>query len=323
MKLGICSCMYADSTLESVCHKFSEYNIKTMEITADLKGKQINISKMLRGNPGAQEEIKRVKEVLQRYRMEIGSVNAAGNPLHPVEKIREKYRKHFENAVRTAAALGVDTVIVFSGTPGGAPGDSTPNWVTCPWPEENLEILKYQWEEELIPYWRQAVEFAESWGISKIAFEMHPGFCVYNPETLLRLRDAVGKSIGVNLDPNHLVWQGMEPESVIRELKDCIFSVHAKDVFVNEEQIRKNGVNDAKHYSYAAERSWTFRTVGYGNGEEFWKKFLSALRIVGYDGAVNIEHEDLLLSKEEGMRKAAQFLDKILIREKAGEMWWA
>lgn len=209
MKLGICSCVYADSTLESVCSKFSEYNIETIEITANLRNKQIDASKILMENSEAKEEIKRITEVIQKYHMEITSVNAAGNPLHPREKIREGYRKHFENAVKMAAALGVDTVTVFSGTPVGATGDSAPNWVTCPWPEENLKILKYQWEEEVIPYWKRAAEFARSWGVNKLAFEMHPGFCVYNLETLLKLREEVGENIGANLDPSHLVWQGM------------------------------------------------------------------------------------------------------------------
>lgn len=319
MRLGVCTSVYADLPLEAACAKFSEYNIKNLEIFSGTDNSHLNIGKLLKDS----KEREKVRDILETYDMTIGSLNAAGNPLHPDKQIREKSRQGFSNTVRLAEKMGIHTITVFSGTPGGKAEDLSPNWITCPWPGEYLDMLKYQWEDVLIPYWKEAARYAGDFGVNRIAFEMHPGFCIYNPETLLRLRGAVGSSIGTNLDPSHLLWQGMDIRDVIEELKECIFSVHAKDVFVNKRQIRKNGVNDAKHYSQMQERSWTFRTVGYGTGEEFWKNFISALRMNGYDGAVNIEHEDMLMSREEGLAKAAAFLDEILIKEKADDMWWA
>lgn len=319
MRLGVCTSVYADLPLEAACAKFSEYNIKNLEIYSGENNNHLNVGKLLKES----KELERVRGILETYDMTIGSLNAAGNPVHPDKEIREKARKGFSDTVRLAEKMGIHTVTVFSGTPGGCKGDMSPNWVTCPWPGEYLDILKYQWEDVLIPYWEEAARFAGEYGVTQIAFEMHPGFCVYNPETLLRLRTVVGPSIGANLDPSHLLWQGMDILEVIAQLRDCIFSVHAKDVFVNNRQIRKNGVNDGKHYSYIQDRSWTFRTVGYGNGETFWKNFISGLKMTGYDGPVNIEHEDMLLSREEGLSKAADFLDKLLIKEKPDEMWWA
>jgi sugar phosphate isomerase/epimerase len=135
--------------------------------------------------------------------------------------------------------------------------DQVPNWIIAPWPPENLEALEWQWQEWLIPYWRDAAQFAENSGI-KVALEAHPNFCVYNPETRLRLREATNPSIGINLDPSHLYWQGMDIPIVIDALKDAIFHVHAKDVALNPARIARNGVLDGKSYIRMQERSWLF-----------------------------------------------------------------
>jgi sugar phosphate isomerase/epimerase len=154
---------------------------------------------------------------------------------------------------------------------------------------------------------------------------MHPGFCVYNPETLLKLRAAVGPEIGANLDPSHLIWQGMDPVAVIKVLgkENAIFHFHAKDTKIDAYNTAVNGCNDYKSYTDFAGRSWSFRAVGYGNSEAYWKDIISALAIVGYDYAISIEHEDGLMSPKEGLEKAVEVLNKNLIRESNCNMWWA
>ena len=219
--------------------------------------------------------------------------------------------------------LNVDTLITFSGCPGDSDSSKYPNWVTCPWPEDFLEILKYQWEEKLIPYWKKACSFANKHGVNKIALEMHPGFCVYNPETLLKLRAAVGETIGANFDPSHLFWQGINPIEAIKALKGAIYHFHAKDTNIDMQNTSANGVLDTKHYSELLSRSWVFRTVGYGHDMKVWKDMISTLKMVGYDGAISIEHEDSLMSITEGLTKAVEFLKELLIYESAGDMWWA
>lgn len=107
----------------------------------------------------------------------------------------------------------------FSGCPGDCETSEHPNWVVCPWPDDFSEIVKWQWKEKLIPYWKEKVAFAKEHGVHKFALEMHPGFCVYNPETALRLREAVGPEIGVNFDPSHLIWRGIDPAYAIRVLE--------------------------------------------------------------------------------------------------------
>jgi sugar phosphate isomerase/epimerase len=216
-------------------------------------------------------------------------------------------------------------VNTFSGCPGGSPEDKTPNWVTCPWPDDFSRILEYQWNEVLIPYWKEKAAFAAAHGVHKIALELHPGFCVYNTRTLLKLREAVGPEIGANFDPSHLIWQGMDPCVSIRELgkAGALFHFHAKDTKVDKLNTAMNGVLDTTHYGRELERSWIFRSVGYGHGEDYWKAIISELRLAGYDYAISIEHEDSLMSGREGLLKAIQCLKNVLIYEDRGNMYWA
>jgi sugar phosphate isomerase/epimerase len=184
------------------------------------------------------------------------------------------------------------------------------------------ETVKWQWEEKVIPYWIEMAQFTKGLGI-KVAVEPHPGFVVYNTETALRLREAAGDNIGVNFDPSHLFWQGMDPVESILELGSHIYHFHAKDTAIHPKNNRINGVLDTKSYRDIANRSWVFRTVGYGHGMDTWKEMISALRTVGYTGSVSIEHEDGLMSIQEGFQKAVDFLDGVLIKETSGEMYWA
>jgi sugar phosphate isomerase/epimerase len=183
-------------------------------------------------------------------------------------------------------------------------------------------VVEWQWEKKVIPYWKREATFARNNGVN-VALEMHPGFVVYNTETLLRLRKECGKNIGANFDPSHLFWQGIDPVASVRALGEAVFHVHAKDCRIYEANSKLNGVLDTKHYGDEAHRSWIFRTVGYGHGEDFWKDFVSTLRMTGYDGVLSIEHEDSLMSTEEGLQKAVTFLQGILLKEKVGKMFWA
>ena len=181
--------------------------------------------------------------------------------------------------------------------------------------------MEWQWESVAIPYWSEAAKFAESHGV-RIALEAHPGFLVYNVETMLRLCDATSSQIGINFDPSHLYWQGIHIPSAIAALGKAIFHVHAKDVAMYRHNLDRNGVLDTKGYQQIAERSWNFRTIGCGHGEKEWKEILGALRIAGYDGAISIEHEDPLLSIDEGITMAVDLLKRILPRAPAPKPWW-
>lgn len=264
-----------------------------------------------------------LKDLFEKYEMEISAISVHGNPVHPNASVATGFQNDFDAACKLAGILNVERIVTFS----GCPGDKTstyPNWVTCPWPEDFTKVLDYQWNEVLIPYWGKAVKNAEDSGVKKICLEMHPGFCVYNPETLLKLRKAVGNMVGANFDPSHLFWQGINPIDAIKFLGDSIYFFHAKDTSINIANTRINGVLDTKHYGDELNRSWIFRTVGYGHNSLDWKEIISMLRLVGYDAAISIEHEDSLMTPKEGLEKAVKFLQDIMIfqTQKDG-MWWA
>lgn len=321
MKLGVLTVLLSDLTLEDALKKLKPLGVQTVELgCGGYPGTaHANAAELIK-NP---REIDNLVALVKSYGMEISAFSCHGNPVHPQKDIADAYDLDFRNTVILAEKAGVDTVISFSGCPGDSPGSKYPNWVTCPWPDDFGKVLEYQWSDVLIPYWKKAVAFAREHGIKKIGLEMHPGFCVYNPESLLKLRNAVGEEIGANFDPSHLFWQGMDPVLAIRELKDCIWHFHAKDCSIMEVNSKVNGVLDTKHYGDEINRSWIFRTMGYGHGYEIWNDIFSTLRMVGYDGAISIEHEDSLMSADEGLEKAIEFLKQTVIFKELGEMFWA
>ena len=254
--------------------------------------------------------------------LEISALSCHGNPLHPNQAVAALHRQDFRQTVLVAEKIGVRRVITFSGCPGDSDGSQYPNWVTCPWPPDFLRILDWQWNEKVIPYWQDEVKFCRDHGVDMISLEMHPGFVVYNPETLLRLRNAVGPEIGVNFDPSHLFWQNIDPLAAVRELAGAIFHVHAKDTKIDPFNTMRNGVLDTKPYADEANRSWIFRTVGYGHGLEFWKDLISNLRLVGYDYVLSMEHEDSLMSLREGLEKGVGALRQIVLTDERGKPWF-
>ncbi|MFP4661324.1 MAG: sugar phosphate isomerase/epimerase family protein [Halanaerobiales bacterium] len=321
MKLGVLTVLFGDKSLDETLEYLKDAGVDAVEIGAGgYPGKKHADPDVLLNDD---KKLQEFKGLIDKYGMEISALSCHGNPVHPVQEIADNYHSDFEKTVLLAEKLGINRINTFSGCPGGSPQATQPNWVTCAWPDEYQEILEYQWNEVLIPYWKEAVAFANEHGVDKICLEMHPGFCVYNPETLLKLREAVGDTIGANFDPSHLIWQGIDIVAAIRELGDAIYHFHAKDTKVDEMNTAVNGVLDTKHYGDEINRSWVFRSVGYGNGYQYWKDIISNLKMIGYDDVLSIEHEDSLMSSTEGLEKAIDFLKEVIITEDAGEMFWA
>jgi sugar phosphate isomerase/epimerase len=251
----------------------------------------------------------------------ISALSCHGNPIHPDAAFARSHDETFRKTVRLAEMMAVPVVITFSGCPGDSDRATQPNWVTCPWPPYFLDLLEWQWEKKVVPYWREAGTFAADHGV-RVALEAHPGFVVYNPETALKLRAAAGDNIGVNFDPSHFFWQGIDVPAAIRTLGPAIFHFHAKDVALDPQNVAANGVIDAKSYRHMAERSWLFRSVGWGHDELEWKRIASALRLAGYDYVMSIEHEDALASTDEGLGCAIAMLKRVLLTQPPVEAWW-
>jgi sugar phosphate isomerase/epimerase len=312
--------LYQDLPFEAMLDKVASIGVTAVEIGT-------------RGYPGSHHcPVDELLESEAKRREYLAAVEARGliisgfschdRPLSPDPALAAESDETFRKSVRLAGMMGVPVVNCFAGLPAGRPGDTGPNWITCPWPPHFLEMLDYQWNEVAIPYWKKAGAFAEEHGV-KVAFEMHPGQLVYNVDTLLRMRQAVGPVIGSNFDPSHLFWNGVDPVAAIRKLGDAIFHVHGKDVYVDWLNVAVNGCNDNKPYDQIAERSWTFRAIGYGHDTKVWKDIMSALRTVGYDHVVSIEHEDALMSFDEGLAKGVALLQEACMSEPPGEIFWA
>jgi sugar phosphate isomerase/epimerase len=319
MKVGLFTALFAKQSLEDVIKKIKPLGIRTIELgTGNYPGAPHLKLEWLSNS----SKIKELKKKLDDNGISISALSCHGNPLHPNKKISEEHAEVNRKTILMAEKLGVTRVIDFSGCPGDSDDARYPNWVTTPWPPDFLDMLAWQWEKKVIPFWKKRAKFADDHGV-RIAIEMHPGFVAYSPETLLKLRDAAGPAIGCNFDPSHMFWQGIDPCAAVRRLGEAVFHVHAKDTRMYDVNFRVNGVLDTKPYKDEKNRSWIFRTVGYGHGADFWSDLVSTLQMIGYDDVLSIEHEDSLMSIEEGLTKAANFLNQLVIKEKLQEMWWA
>jgi sugar phosphate isomerase/epimerase len=321
MRIGVFTALFQDRPFEEALDRAVAAGVSAVEIGVGGYGgsQHCPVDELL----ASAAKRKAYLQAIASRGLILSALSVHNNPVHPRREVAQEADAALRKAVRLAQLLEVPVVNTFVGCPGGSPQDVNINWITCPWPPDFTEMLDYQWNQVAIPYWKEAGKFAEEHGV-KIAFEMHPGMMVYNVETLLRLRDAVGlASLGCNFDPSHLFWNGVDPVAAIRKLGDAIFHVHGKDVYVDPLNVAVNGCNDNKPYGRIAERSWTFRSIGYGHDAKTWKDIVSAFRLVGYDYVISIEHEDALMSTDEGLAKGVALLKEVLIVESPGKMFWA
>ena len=319
MKLGVMANAFIDKSWENACKTAKEAGLDAIEAgSGGFVGKaHCNPQELLKDK----EAIKKWVAVAEKNGLEISALSCHGNMLHPDKKISEQHISDFEASVELASIIGIKVVNNFAGCPGASEDDKSPNWITCPWPSYFGEAVQWQWEKKLIPFYKEMAKKLKKAKVS-VAFEMHPGDMVYNPEALLMLREAAGEEICCNFDPSHLFWQGIDPIVALKRLGNSIIHVHAKDSKIDPSVADFRGVIDWKNYTEIAKRAWTFRTVGYGHSYPFWNEYVSTLRLIGYDGVLSIEHEDPLMSANEGLTKAISFLKGVLLYESPGEMWW-
>ena len=320
MRIGVFSVLFQDQPFEKAMDKVAAAGLTAVEIgTGGYPGNHHCPTDELLESPARR---KSYRATVEGRGLIISALSCQWEPLSPDARLAEDSDELFRKTVRLAAQMEVPVVNVLSGLPAGAPGDKSPSWVTCPWPPHNLPMLNYQWNTVAIPYWSKAGAFAQEHGV-KIAVEMHPGFLVYNVKSMLRLREAVGPVLGCNLDPSHLFWNGVDVPEAIRALGSAIHHVHGKDCVVDPINARVNGCNDPTPYDRIPERSWTFRSLGYGHDAKMWRDIVSALRLVDYDYVISIEHEDAMMSSDEGLAKSVALLKEVVMAEKPGKMFWA
>ena len=239
----------------------------------------------------------------------VSALNCSGNQLAPGDA-GARHDAVVRKTIVLAGLLEIPRVVLMSGLP-AAPGDAHPNWITVAWPPETSDVLSYQWQQVAIPYWQELAEFAVANGVTKLCVEPHAHQLVYNAETLLALREAAGPAVGVNFDPSHLFWMGGDPLVALGALEGCLFHVHAKDTRI-EDAARRNTLLETKPVQRVSERSWNYVTLGEGHPQEFWSDLIAGFRRSGYDDVLSIEHEDMSLSPQEGVRRTTQVLAPLL-----------
>ena len=256
----------------------------------------------------------KLKEIEARG-LQIAALNCSGNPLDPGE-LGRKHRKEIEETFTLAGEIGVKKIVTMSGLPEAAPGDTVPNWLvyTKSWPVEMPERDRYQWEVRAYPYWHGLVKHAGSVGVEKIALENFSAMLVWNPETLLRLRNEVGPMVGMNLDPSHLFWMGASPIAAARALGDAIHHVHGKDTRIERGLADVNGLLELKEVTDVANRCWNYVAVGAGHDLQWWKEFFSVVGMMGYNDWVSLEMEDFTMSTEAGIQSSIDALQATIIR---------
>ncbi len=310
--LGVFDPVYADVPLDQMLAKVAGLGLEAMEIGTG--GYPNNHHCPMPELLADDTKLRAWKKKFDDHNIRVAALSCHGNPVHPDSTIAARDAETFRKTVLLAEKLDVRVIVGFSGCPGGSPTDTTPAWITYGWPEEHAKALAWQWKEKIVPYWRDAAKYARQHGIHKLAFEMHPNFAVYNPMTLLKLRDAVGEEIGANCDLSHLFWQGCDPVEVIRLLakNNALFHAHMKDTVLFKENVNRYGVlNFAFETKDLPQASETFRAVGYGHGANLWKDVMRTYMEVGYDGILSIENEDPILPGEVGVERAAYVLKNI------------
>ncbi|MEA2779225.1 MAG: hypothetical protein QOK29_769 [Rhodospirillaceae bacterium] len=307
MKIGMITDSLGTMDLDPMLDAAAEMGIECLEFACGnwSTSPHIKLDAMLESETERREFISK----LAGRRLSISALNCSGNPLHP-GPYGERQHQVTLKTIELAGLLNVERIVMMSGLPGG-PGDANPNWIVTEWPPECLKILRYQWDEKLIPYWKNLVAFANDRGIRKLCLELHGHQAVYNPYTLNRLRDAVGETVGANYDPSHPIWMGADPLAAVRALGSAIYYVHAKDTRIEPVPAGIDGLLDTRSSERLGERSWNYVTLGYGHGETWWRQFCSVLRMAGYDDVLSIEHEDSMMSPLEGVRKSVDMLKKV------------
>ena len=321
MKLGVFTVLFQQKPFEEMLDHVASKGLQAVEIgTGGYPGTAHCTPDELLGDPS---KLKAFKQAVDSRGLIISALSCHGNPLHPQKAIAKDYHDTFLKTVELAQKLEVPVVNTFSGCPGDHEDAKYPNWPVAPWPNDYQEILKWQWEEKVIPYWTEMGKFASDHQV-KIGLELPGGFSVHTPATLLRLRDAAGEAIGANLDPSHMWWQGIDPVQAVQVLgrAGAIHHFHAKDTSIDPINVNKYGLTDMQTYDHMLDRAWQFRSVGFGHDLKTCADIMSALRLVGYDYVVSIEHEDGLMSIDEGFSKAVANLQQVLIKEPLGEAWW-
>ena len=166
--------------------------------------------------------------------------------------------------------------------------------------------------EVTIAFWKDFIAHCKTCGVEQIAIEEFPGTMVWSASTLLKLREATDPMLGINLDPSHMMALGADPIAAARALKGCIYHVHGKDARIERGLADRDGILEPRPVTESADRVWNYVAVGCGKDLQWWKEFFSVCRMMGYNGDVSLEMEDLTMSAEAGLQTSIDALNQTI-----------
>ena len=320
MKIGIITILFNDWKLEKVLDYVSKLGYEAVEITAWRGSNHLDIDKILQG--GATN----FKKTIEKYGLILSGISnhlEGQLVLGPHNEstdawfngsAQEKINygiKRMKKTAEVAAALDVPVVNGFIGAP---------NWgAWYIYPPENEKIFEKGFEL-FAERWGEILDVFAKYGV-KFAHEVHPQEQAYNIETAQQILKAINekKEFGFNFDPSHLVWQGIDPVIFIKTFGQRIFHCHAKDGELVKENLATSGSIPTGSWQ-RQNRGFRFRVVGWGDVN--WRRIITALTEVGYDYVLSYEHEDPVMSREDGCEKCIQFLKPLMIKAPLKNVWW-
>lgn len=280
MKLGFLTACLADLPFEELVPWAAAQGFEALEVAAWIEKRRDYAPRHIQAERLTKDDAERVKELLARHEMQISALAFYENNLHPDRARRERYQEHLRRVIDAAALLDVGLVGTFVGARPVAPARAM---------------------KEIGTAFRELVHYAEDRGVrimiencpmdNWVTFGL-PGNYAFSPELWEALFDEVpSPSFGLNFDPSHLYWLGIDHERAARDFAERIFHAHAKDTEILE--------NGRYRYSILSQQLgdnkwrsgwWRYRMPGRGAID--WGRFLSVLREIGFDGTLAIEHED-------------------------------
>jgi sugar phosphate isomerase/epimerase len=322
MKLGINSMFLAAFEFGEGLRIAQDLGAECIEIvSAESQANNYCNLDLLLGDKG---ELNRWLETIRGRGLTVSALAAHGDPLSPNPDVAKAYSERFRKICRLAEAISVDLLTLNSGLPEGSPGDKTPCWIVDPAAAGNRSVLRWQWEERIIPFWRDHAKIAQDHGL-RLCVEPWFHNAVHSPATLMKLRDAVGPAIGCNFDPSHLFVQQIDVLESILYLGDALWHVHIKDTRFRPAKLGRLGTLDTTTLSTRPQdRPWSFTLVGWGHDDLFWRDFVANLQFIGYEGALSIEMEDDLFNMRDGLEKSFAYMKRLVldVPPGPGERWW-